>query len=581
MNVVVDVASIESAAETLKNASRSLAKDTRFSSFGGAAAYSQVSGLDHAGSMHNAISSVSEPEATKALAELLKNAADILRFNSAAFRNMDLMNATAFDQVDGGAARARTEEKIDSLTVAKPTTSLFAALNPFAGRPFSLETLFGQLIATDVGSMTGISENWLGTATSVGDAVSAIPQALSLLASSSETPAIQRAMSHLSSVEIAGTAYSARAGILASHTADLVLVTESNSLQTASALAVMRASGSPGLAKAFEETFLETFSPKLTAELVPVTPSFTQLLLPLDSPSGGGSGVTAPDVQAGRAFESIPLPKVMQDAFADAGYGELARATTPAEVISQVGRPNPDMLQSIAAGATPTQAASAAAPSLPPLPAGAGASLPGSLSAPVGGAMTGGGPGLAVAPMGNPGRAGGGPAAAASGFGGVPFAGAGAGTGAGTGGARGTGGLGRMGAGGFGTGGFGAGAGAGGLGAGSGSGAGALGAGAGAGAGGLGPGVGAGPGAGAGAGAGGAGSNTFIGGQGNQAARGGAAGVPGAYGGGANRGRKGKKGRVQAVTSAVEREGNLKALLGEAPEVVPGVIGAWVREPRR
>ena len=577
----VDIGSISQAASQLSAASQKLSSGSLASIAGGAGAYSQVSGLDSAGSMHMDISSVSEPEATKALAELLKNAADILRFNSAAFRNMDLMNATAFDQVDGGAARARTEEKIDSLTVAKPTTSLFAALNPFAGRPFSLETLFGQLIATDVGSMTGISENWLGTATSVGDAVSAIPQALSLLASSSETPAIQRAMSHLSSVEIAGTAYSAKAGILAAHTADLVLVTESNSLQTASALAVMRASGSPGLAKAFEETFLETFSPKLTAELVPVTPSFTQLLLPLDSPSGGGSGVTAPDVQAGRAFESIPLPKVMQDAFADAGYGELARATTPAEVISQVGRPNPDMLQSIAAGATPTQAASAAAPSLPPLPAGAGASLPGSLSAPVGGAMTGGGPGLAVAPMGNPGRAGGGPEGAASGFGGVPFAGAGAGTGAGTGGARGTGGLGRMGAGGFGTGGFGAGAGAGGLGAGSGSGAGALGAGAGAGAGGLGPGVGAGPGAGAGAGAGGAGSNTFIGGQGNQAARGGAAGVPGAYGGGANRGRKGKKGRVQAVTSAVEREGNLKALLGEAPEVVPGVIGAWVREPRR
>lgn len=576
-----DAGSIDQASGVLRDASSGLVSSKIGFGFGGAGAYSQVSGLDSAGSMHMDISSVSEPEATKALAELLKNAADILRFNSAAFRNMDLMNATAFDQVDGGAARARTEEKIDSLTVAKPTTSLFAALNPFAGRPFSLETLFGQLIATDVGSMTGISENWLGTATSVGDAVSAIPQALSLLASSSETPAIQRAMSHLSSVEIAGTAYSAKAGILAAHTADLVLVTESNSLQTASALAVMRASGSPGLAKAFEETFLETFSPKLTAELVPVTPSFTQLLLPLDSPSGGGSGVTAPDVQAGRAFESIPLPKVMQDAFADAGYGELARATTPAEVISQVGRPNPDMLQSIAAGATPTQAASAAAPSLPPLPAGAGASLPGSLSAPVGGAMTGGGPGLAVAPMGNPGRAGGGPAAAASGFGGAPFAGAGAGTGAGTGGARGTGGLGRMGAGGFGTGGFGAGAGAGGLGAGSGSGAGGLGAGAGAGAGGLGPGVGAGPGAGAGAGAGGAGSNTFIGGQGNQAARGGAAGVPGAYGGGANRGRKGKKGRVQAVTSAVEREGNLKALLGEAPEVVPGVIGAWVREPRR
>ena len=50
---------------------------------------------------------------------------------------------------------------------------------------------------------------------------------------------------------------------------------------------------------------------------------------------------------------------------------------------------------------------------------------------------------------------------------------------------------------------------------------------------------------------------------------------------GAGRGGQQKRGRVQAVTSAVEREGNLKALLGEAPEVVPGVIGAWVREPRR
>ena len=69
---------------------------------------------------------------------------------------------------------------------------------------------------------------------------------------------------------------------------------------------------------------------------------------------------------------------------------------------------------------------------------------------------------------------------------------------------------------------------------------------------------------------------------------GGSTGGVGGYGmgpaAGAGRGgRNGqqKRGRVQAVTSAVEREGNLKALLGEAPEVVPGVIGAWVREPKR
>lgn len=581
MSLYVDTGSVENAASVLRSASQTLLSSGIIGHISGVGAYSQVSGLDHAGSMHADISSINEPEATKALAELLKNAADILQFNSAAFQDMDMLNAVGFDKVDGGAARAQTQGNIDSLTVAKPTTCLFVCLTPSAGRPLSLETLFSQLIATDVGSMTGISENWLSTATSVEEAVSAIPQALSLLASSAETPAIQRAMTHLSSVQTAGSGYATNAGILAAHTADLVLVTESNAVQTAAALAVKRASGSPALAKVYEDTFLETFSPKLTAELVPVTPGFSQLLPSLDSPSGGASGVTAPDVQAGRAFESIPLPKVMQDAFADAGYGELARATTPAEVISQVGRPNPDMLQSIAAGATPTQAASAAAPSLPPLPAGAGASLPGSMAAPAGAGMTGGGTGLAVAPMGNAGRAGTGPVGAAAGLGGGPFAGTRAGLGAGAGSARATGALGRMGAGGFGAGGFGAGAGAGGLGAGSGAGSGGFGAGAGAGAGGFGPGMGAGSGAGAGAGVGGAGSNTFIGGQGNQAARGGAAGVPAGYGGGAHRGQKGKKGKVQAVTSAVEREGNLKALLGEAPEVVPGVIGAWVREPRR
>lgn len=38
------------------------------------------------------------------------------------------------------------------------------------------------------------------------------------------------------------------------------------------------------------------------------------------------------------------------------------------------------------------------------------------------------------------------------------------------------------------------------------------------------------------------------------------------------------QGRAKAVTTAVEREGNQKALLGERRPVVPGVIGAWVRD---
>ena len=38
-----------------------------------------------------------------------------------------------------------------------------------------------------------------------------------------------------------------------------------------------------------------------------------------------------------------------------------------------------------------------------------------------------------------------------------------------------------------------------------------------------------------------------------------------------------KSSKVKAVTSAVERDGNLRALLGEAPLVLPPVIGDDVR----
>ena len=83
----------------------------------------------------------------------------------------------------------------------------------------------------------------------------------------------------------------------------------------------------------------------------------------------------------------------------------------------------------------------------------------------------------------------------------------------------------------------------------------------------------AGPGMGAGAGA-------APGTQGTQgrgtAFVGGPMGVAGA--GQSPQGKQRKAAKVQAVTSAVERDGNLRALLGEAPLVLPSVIGNNVRE---
>ncbi len=42
-------------------------------------------------------------------------------------------------------------------------------------------------------------------------------------------------------------------------------------------------------------------------------------------------------------------------------------------------------------------------------------------------------------------------------------------------------------------------------------------------------------------------------------------------------GQQGKASKVRSVTSTVEEDANVAALLGERGSVVPGVIGAWAR----
>lgn len=48
-------------------------------------------------------------------------------------------------------------------------------------------------------------------------------------------------------------------------------------------------------------------------------------------------------------------------------------------------------------------------------------------------------------------------------------------------------------------------------------------------------------------------------------------------GGGAGAGNQKNTGKVKSVTSAVEEDTNIAALLGDRGPVVPGVIGDWVR----
>ncbi|MFC3796885.1 hypothetical protein ACFOQJ_06815 [Corynebacterium tuscaniense] len=326
----------------------------------------------------------------------------------------------------------------------------------------------------------------------------------------------------------------------------------------------MRLAVHPIASHGIEQSYLSGYGPQLTVELVPTVPPFDMLLPPLGSVSGGvvdggGAGALIPE------FKKQALSPVVRDALDHAGWGDVAHATTPAEIVEQVGKPNPDLLDLIASGATPTQVASATAPSLPPVGALGGALTGGAGAA--AGALTGGAGAGALAGGAASAVGGLGAAGAVGGLGGaMPLTGRGA---AGLSGGVGSGAGGRAGAGAGGSGALGA---RGGFST-------PPGAGGGAGTGGVGPAPGNGPGAG-GVGAGSPGASPRTGGAAGAGAGGYGVGPAAGAGRGGRNGQQ-KRGRVQAVTSAVEHEGNLKALLGEAPEVVPGVIGAWVREPKR
>ena len=553
----LDVNAVQQSASLLEGAVQRLNSPDIFKGVDKRTNYSSVSGLDQAGRMHQVISSVSQPEATRGLAVFLSNAAGLLRDQADGFVAVDAGIGESFRSGGGdvsGGVRISTPDA--------PLVSPFSVVTPAAGRPWSLEQLVAQLSATDVASMSGISQNWAATSDSVTEALSVIPEVVGLLSGSAETLAIGNAIDHIGLIASSGAQYGINAGVLAGLTAGLVTVSEASSIQAATTLGIVRLAVHPIASHGIEQSYLSGYGPQLTVELVPTVPPFDMLLPPLGSVSGGvvdggGVGALIPE------FRKQALSPVVRDALDHAGWGDVAHATTPAEIVEQVGKPNPDLLDLIASGATPTQVASATAPSLPPigtLPTGGAGAAAGA------GALAGG----AASAVGGLGAAG-----AGGGLGGaVPLAGRGA---AGVSGGVGAG-VGGVGAGGR------AGAGAGGSGA-----LGARGgfstppgAGGGAGSGGVGPA----PGNGAGAGTGGVaagspGANPRTGGATGGAGAGGYGVGPAAGAGRGGRNGQNKRGRVQAVTSAVEREGNLKALLGEAPEVVPGVIGAWVREPKR
>ena len=588
----LDVESVLNATRTLEGLSNSLSKDITGAFYGGLPGFSTVSGLDGVGRTHSRVSSGSAPEANRVLGEWLQTVADVLRVSAENTSRADgsvagLLGSIGVVERTGGAGAVAG---LMGQTLSQyENANSFANPRPAAGAQGSLPVLHQQLMATQVAQATAAVVFWAKNAALVQSVVAQLPAVAGLLADSSETEFVARAINKLGEVSRVGQEYVARSVLMQGHAAGLAQVAGAEQLMAHGAVAVW--AGLPGPSRAlFEQSYLGVFPPRLTASLQSVVPVFDRLLPDLGSIPGDGFAVGDMPSPQVPGFGDSPLPRTLRDAFTAAGLGALGQAVTPSQVVGEYGLPTPEVLEQVAAktpaGVAGTEAASVGLGQLAPAGAGAGvvpttgAGGVGTLSQPGAAGLAGpGGPGGSgvggVSPTvaAGTGGTGGASAGGAGGVAGPVGAGAGAGGGRGSGaqGARG-----RMPRDAH------AGAAAGAAGAAVG---GALGAGAGLAGAGAGAGMGAGRGvAGFGAGMPGAagqipGATAAAGtGAGATGGRGGvmAAGPMGAAGG-RGQGQGKAQAKVKAVTSAVERDGNLEALLGQSPLVLPTVIGNNVR----
>ena len=497
------------------------------------AVFSNVTGYREAGQALGLISSMSAPESFKVLASHLMDAANVSEINLKNMKRSDDSLAGMFKGIALATLNPLMEElgQIEaSLNVVNAKATAFHPQAPVAAPPMTLHILEQLLAATNIAAAEAEAANWTLMARAIDESVVALFGVKNSFATSLETRWVRRGDERINRIQHAGNAYARRADAMSMHTSALAKSAAAETAMAAAAAAV--AVGlPPTIRPAYEATYLASFGPRASSQLVATIPTFTKLLPDLDQVPGNPFDIREAKQPAAPSFDRSPLPKVIRDSFMALGHGDLAHAATPDDVINAYGKVNPDVVEAIKAGSTQTQAASLSAPSMPPT-LNPGAGMPG--GAP-------GGPGSAA-----------GMNSISPGAIGSNAAGVGSSTGANTGGGLATG----IGASGKGMG----------PGGGMGSGGGPLnGAGA--------PGTGAAPGANAYSA-----SGTNPSAQARSTTVAGGPMAMGTGGGAGGQGNQRKAAKVQAVTSAVEREGNLKALLGEAPLVLPNVIGHNVRD---
>ncbi|MDO5098308.1 MAG: hypothetical protein Q4D85_06065 [Corynebacterium sp.] len=520
-------------------------------------AFSSLSGLRELGVNHAQVIQGGAGSARDVLAsfrDLVEWLGMNLRLNHMAFTGHDLALSRGLDTADSGG----TFEHDVAEFASKPAASFadFPFLPPTPVPSVSLETLVAQLGATQSGQAAQAAADWQSMATQATSIATQLEGIASELSSQNQGIAALRATAGMKATAAKASYFAANATEMARSVGVLSTIAPHFHTQASQALSALQTIANPAEKEAAEKLYLTAFHGVYSGALSQAVPVIRNLMIDNSAGVGGGSAAIGSD-----STGAPPSPAT--STLHPVGMGTQAASTATLPTTGGVGAP------------------AAPAPGMPPitgLPTGAGPGGSGvSAHAPVFSGLT---PGVS----GGRGGISGGSVPASGGLrhGHSATSGGRSNTGAGMSGIGGYGMAGGAGSAGMrsGTGGaggraFGAGGGAGrGFGSGMGTGGGV----------GAAPktphGTGNGSSVGNSAGAGGVKSAAGAGG----ANSGGRAGTPmvGAPIGGQNNNnnenqRKRKK-PIRGITASVERDANLKALLGEQPKVIPGVIGSWVRE---
>ncbi|AKK05753.1 hypothetical protein CMUST_07095 [Corynebacterium mustelae] len=549
MSMLINSPSFESAfseiRSTLDEARRLKRVAARSSLSGG---FSSLSGLRELGVNHAQVIQGGAGSARDVLAsfqDLVEWLGMNLRLNHVAFTGHDLALSRGLDTADSGG----TFEQDVAEFASKPAASFadFPFLPPAPVPSVSLETLVAQLGATQSGQAAQAAADWQSMATQATSIATQLEGIASQLSAQNQGVAVLRATAGMKATAAKASYFAANATEMARSVGILSTIAPHFHTQASQALSALQTIANPAEKEAAEKLYLTAFHGVYSGALSQAVPVIRNLMIDNSHGVGGGSATIGSD---STGAPSAPATS----ALSPAGMGTQAASTATLPVTG---------------GGVGTQAAPA--PGMPPitgLPTGAGPGGSGaSTHAPVFSGLT---PGA----VGGRGGIGGGSIPAS----GVLRPGSGTGTSAG----RSNTGTGMSGMGGYGM--------AGGVGS-AGMRGGTGGAGGRAfGSGGRGFGTGMGPGGGVGA-APKTPNATGVGGTGAGGVKpttgttnsGGRTGTPmiGAPIGGQNTNNENQRKRkkpIRGITTSVERDTNLKALLGDQPKVIPGVIGNWIRE---